>query len=1098
MRGIVRLTLGLAVCLAFWTTALGQTSRGTLTGTVTDDTGAVIRGGTVTMTQDATAVSRKTTTNEAGIYRFDSVDLGSYTVMVQAQGFATTKKTGVNIEAARVSSVDFALKIGAASDTVTVEASATEVALDSSEQTRGSHFETRTIQTLPVSGLDPLTLAALIPGTAVVPSSSINQNGTFQFSVNGQRPRGNNFMIDGVENNDISVTGPSFTISNPDAVQEVSVQTSNFSAEFGRAGGAVFNEVTKSGTNQLHGSAVYQYDGSAFSALSHNQKNAGSFDPPRLVENIPWFTIGGPLVIPHFYDGRNKTFFFAAGQWDSAYGTFTGAVRVPQASGITLLQSMAGTCPNAALYLQAIGNIVGSPTNAPSSISIAVPSAAGTCTGSTRAGQSIATGLFQRSAPLAFKDNNHQVRVDHVVSDKQTLSFRWLYDSSSENPDGLNNLPGFDFNFEGKTMGGLFSDTYIINSRLTNEFRFNYGRIGFNFPLGGSDTLHNALQSYSISGLTGFGEPTNIPQFRFANNWQYQDTMSWVRGKHTFRFGGDFLRQLARQHPPFNERGSLVFGASTGVTALANFLDDFGGNGGSLNRQFGASIYHPNLFRQSYFFQDSWKANQSLTLNLGLRYENFGTPVNDFAVAAFTDYDPVNFAAPHAVNPDNNNFAPSVGFAYNPRGSGRISHFLGGEKTVIRGGFQTSYDAAFNNLLSNIAGSSPNTLGGNIISVSTAGSRGAAAFTSQFGSIVATPATKESAQQNLFLKNMPNPYTNRWSFGFERELPYDMMWDASYVGSESHKLYRTIDMNPIVNAATGDRLHTELQSATVASTRAGQGIRTVRAASANSNYHSLQIGLKRRFKSTPVGPVQLIGQYTYSKFLDDVSDVFAFNSTPSSFQSVSQVLGASPHIDFGPSDFDRRHVGAIGLAWQVRAPRNGVMGQILGGWELSTITRWNTGLPYTVSNGTDRNGDGQTGPDRPDISNISAPLNTRAVRTTTCATGFANPDASNQCIDPATVHFIEATGNPNAKTVGRNTLRANGFDNVNLRISKTFKITERSSLSYACDMFNALNVANFIDVPSRTINGTVSGAFLDTLQQNDSPRTMQMRVRLTF
>src|SRR3989442_604360 len=307
------------------------------------------------------------------------------------------------------------------------------------------------------------------------------------------------------------------------------------------------------------------------------------------------------------------------------------------------------------------------------------------------------------------------------------------------------------------------------------------------------------------------GGATNIPQFRFANNWQYQDTMSFVRGRHTFRFGLDYLRQLARQHPPFNERGSFAYAPSAGgVSAFSNFLDDFGGNGGSLNRQFGTSIYHPNLFRQSYFFQDSWKTTQNLTLNLGLRYENFGMPVNTFAVAAFTDYDAVNFAAPRKVDSDNNNFAPSVGFALNPKGTNQFDRMMGGSKMVWRGGFQVSYDTWFN------------------------------------------------------------------------------------------KLLRSIDMNPLVN---GVRFQPQV------------GIRTVRATSANSNYESFQLDLKRRFSSTPAGRVQFEGSYTYSHFLDDVSDVFGFDSTPSSLQSVSQVVGGSRHLDYGNSDFDRRNWGRTPLAW---------------------------------------------------------------------------------------------------------------------------------------------------------------------------------------
>lgn len=1098
---------GLLLLVLLCASAIAQTSRGTLTGTVTDNSNAVVVAATVKLTETATGVTRQTATNAAGIYRFDAVDLGTYNLSIQAKGFATQSQTGIDIQAARTLNIDVMLKVGTSTETVTVEANAGQVQLETSEQTRGSHFEAQTIQDLPITGRDSLTLALLVPGVTKSTGNSINQDGTFNFAVNGQRPRGNNFMIDGVENNDISVTGPAFVITNPDAVNEVAIQTADFSAEFGRAGGAVINQVTKSGSNSLHGSADWVYTGSAFKALDHNDAIAHRFDPPRQVENIPYFSLGGPVVIPHLYNGHGKTFFFAAAQWDRFFGQTTGQIRAADAAGVAVLQSLAGSCPNAALYLKALGSIRGDPTASPASISLAVPSAAGTCNGSTRAGLNLTTGLALRSESFSNLDNNHQVRIDHVASDKQTLSFRWLYDDDISGPS-LNNLSGFDNNFVGRTMNGLFSDTYMISPTMTNEFRFDYGRIGFNFPLTASDAFHTTLANYSGLGVTGFGGATNIPQFRFANNWEYQDTITMVRGKHTFRVGAGFLRQLARQHPPFNERGSFVYSNSTtggAVTAFANFLDDFGGRAGSLNRQFGSSIYYPNLFRQSYFFQDSWKMTTSLTVNLGLRYEYYGAPENAFTVAGFTNYDPVNFATPHKVDGDKNNFGPSVGFAWNPKGSNWFSRMMGGEKTVWRGGFQTSYDSAFNNLLSNMAGSSPNTLGGNIISASSATApRGAASFSTLFSGIVATPADKTSAQSNLFLGSFPNPYTDRWSMGFERELPYDLFWDASYVGSVSHKLYRTIDMNPIVNLATGDRLHPELQTSLVPSIRAGQGIRTVRAASANSNYEAMQMELKRRFKNTPLGAFLLRGSYTYAHYLDDVSDVFAFDSTPSSFESVSQVLGASPHIDYASSDFDRRHVGSIGFSWELRAPKNGWMRQAFGGWKLAGIADWQTGEPFTMSNGSDRNGDGQSGPDRPDISNPAAPLNTRATINSLCSTGFSNPDLNGACVDPNTVHFIEGIGLPNARTVGRNTILAPGYNNLDLSIAKSFKISERSNFEYRVDMFNATNTINFITVPSRSINsganvlpGQVS-PFLNFQNDNSIGRSMQMRLRLTW
>jgi hypothetical protein len=258
--------------------------------------------------------------------------------------------------------------------------------------------------------------------------------------------------------------------------------------------------------------------------------------------------------------------------------------------------------------------------------------------------------------------------------------------------------------------------------------------------------------------------------------------------------------------------------------------------------------------------------------------------------------------------------------------------------------------------------------------------------------------------------------------------------------------------------------------------------------------------LKRRFSGTPVGQVQFDGSYTYAHYLDDVSDVFAFDSTPSSFQSVPQVLGGSPHLDYGNSDFDRRHVAALGVLWDVRGPKQGVLGSLVGGWQLSTISHWQSGLPFTVANGTDRNGDGQSGPDRPDISNVAAPLNTRAVLKASCPTGFGNPDATGTpCIDPATVHFIEGSGQPNARTLGRNSLLAPGLDNLDVAISKRFRFNERMNLEFRADMFNALNVLNLgYRVASRTVNGTAGGAFLDFNQTESVPRTMRMRLKFSF
>ena len=1101
-----QILLTLAVlCLLLAGNINGQTSRGTLTGTVADNSGAVISNATVKITQQATGVSRQTTTNSAGLYRFDAVDLGTYTVSAQATGFATQEKAGVAIESAHTTALDFQMKVGGGSEVVTVEASSAQLALQTSEHVRNEILSEATVQTLPTLGSDSLTLAQLAPGVAVGNLSNqnaINQNGTLFFAVNGQRPRGNNFMIDGVENNDISVTGPAFTITNSDAVQEVNVQLADFSAEYGRAGGAVINQITKSGTNSYHGSVAWVYTGSSLAALNHLDKAAGLTRPSRQIENIPDFTFGGPVVIPGLYNGHNKTFFFAAAQWDRRYGNITSTVTAPDANGIRLLQSLAPMCPNAALYLRVLGNIVGDPNNQGSSISLQVPSAVGSCNNSTRTGVSLTTGNALRTENSPFLDANHTIRIDHIASDKQTMSFRWLYDDNSQSPaPPLNNLAGFDNGLTARTMSGLFTDTYVISPRWTNEFRFNYGRIGLNFPQVSPDAFHHDLANYVIAGnpVTGFGSATNIPQFRYANNWQYQDTLSYVHGNHTFRFGVDYLRQLARQHPPFNERGLFTYQSSAvpNESSFANFLDDIGGTGGSLQRSFGISIYHPNLFRQAYFFQDTWKATSDLTLNMGLRYEYYGAPENIFKVSQFTNWDPVNFAVTRHVPSQKLNFAPTVGLAWNPKGSTFFDHLMGGEKMVWRAGFQISYDSSFNNLLSNMAGSAPNTLA--TIIQSATGGRGSANFSGLFAAIGPSQPTALSPQDSLFLGNFPNPRTARWSFGFQRELPWGMILDTSYVGSVSHHLYRTVDVNPFDPNNPTVRIHPQV------------GQRTIRAATANSNYESLQSSLRRGFKSSVLGELQFSGSYTYSHFLDDVSDVFNRDSTANPHESAPQVLGFSPHIDYGNSDFDRRHVGSIGFLWTPIQPKRGLLGALAGGWTFSGVSHWQDGIPFTVINGSSRQKVYSTATglnaERPDISNPNAPLNTRVILSTTCATGYANPDVltANKptCWDPATVHWKEGKGAPGINTVHRNTLRTPFDDNLDFSVAKSFRFTEKSGLEFRADMFNALNTTVLGFHPNslfvqRNVRTSPAGSFLNFAQTDSIGRTMRLRVKLYF
>ncbi|MBX5477856.1 MAG: TonB-dependent receptor [Pyrinomonas methylaliphatogenes] len=1079
----------LAALLTAAAATYAQTSRGTVTGTVSDPNGAVIAGATVTLLNTQTNQTRTTTTNEAGLYRFDAVDLGIYDLSISADGFKPVSIRSIQVQANRIATFDVQLEIGTTSVVVDVNASATEI-LQKSDAVRGGNFTPRQVTQLPSSGLNPYDFARLLPGVVTATGGASFGNAS-QFSVNGQRPRGNNYLIDGTENNDISVTGPATQINNDDAIAEVSVQTGLFSAEFGRAGGGIFNLITKSGTNEFHGTARWLISSQAFNATTNGQRLAGLSKPPVFTENIFGGTIGGPLPLPHFgeggpvvINGRDRTFFFFGIQWDRYRSTANfGPFRVPTEAGVARLRQLfpAGTNPRVDLYLNAIGAARGVTTLRNIALGVGP-----TGTGAVIDRGQIETGLIGISAGQKSNDRQYVIRIDHSINERHKLAFRYLDDDSITTPSAMNS-PFFTTDFNGISRNFLVTYTWIVNPTITNELRVSpYGKIDFEFPISPSDPpLAFTLQRIAISEVSGIGINTNIPQFRRANNYLVQDTMTKVFGAHTFRFGVELLWQRARQRPPFNERGSFTFNPGGGYTGLANFIDNFSGSSGNANINFGTPFYRPNLFRHSYFFQDTWKATPNLTLTLGLRYENFGQPANSaFKYPAFAGFDPARFLIPNKVEVDNNNFGPVVGFAYSPGfDSGILGHLLRKDRSVIRGGYQVSYDTFFNNMLSNIAADSPN----NTSTTTTAPSSGRGLANFYPGALPATPRTPTplDSQTSVFNPKIRNPYTQRWSLGVQRQLPLDLVMDLSYVGSAGRKLFVTEDLNPVVNPATGARLYPNL------------GIRRYRSSGANSDYHAMQLRVDRRFARG----FQVNASYTWSKLIDQISEIFATGQTNSALASVPAFQGGLK-LDRAVSDYHRAHRLTISYIWEIPGPTRGFLGQVLGGWQITGITVFQSGAPFTIVNGLDRNGDGITTSDRPDVGNPNAPHNTRAqvVATSVCATGLRNPDTG-QCVTRNDVYVIQVpagSGFPGAATLGRNTERSKPVENFDMSFFKIFRLRENIKLEYRLETFNIFNHPQFTGVPSNDVTSTQAGSFLNYNLIDGGGRTMRMGLKLIF
>jgi hypothetical protein len=1058
----------LAVALA----AHAQTSRGTVTGTVLDPSGAVIAGARVSLTGVETGGKLSTESNNAGVYRFDAVDLGVYELKVAHPGFRTYAGVGIKVEANRATTVDPRLEVGAAETRIEVNDETSEMLVKDSPL-RGVNFHPREVRDLPLPGLNPVSLTRTLPGATDSAGSSIT-SGMFnsQFSINGQRPRANNFMLDGTDNNDIWLTGEEQTFTIADAVDEVSVQTGNFGVEFGRAGGGVLNIITKSGTNDLHGTLLWRFQSERFNSVSNLDKLNG-IRQAVFTDNIFGFTAGGPIR-------KDKTFFFAGFQQEYRHSSSNYAMQIPTADAVSRLQSLFPNNARLDLYLGALDNLRGA--GAPFPVALGVDPQ----TGVDRGNVQFAIGSYV--LPSMNDGPQWMGRIDQYQSEAHRLSLRFSYDSRLILPcpcgkAAVVNFPGYVNDTEFSHYNVIFADSYTFGPSYTNEFRFSYERpdAGLILTWPGSVPLAQTLPGITIANAAAPGL-INHSEYYYGNNFLFQETQTKLTGGHAFRYGVEFFRQNITEAASAATLGRVTFVPSAGYSAFANFLDDFSGPSASINRVFGAAPFHPDQLRQSYFFQDNWKATPTLTLTLGLRYENSGQPANSLSYPAFSGFNPSQFLVRHEVHPDNLDLGPAFGLAWSPSSrSGwlgrRMGRWLGDGKTVFRGGYQISHDAFYTQLMTAASIGTPNAINTPVNAPNTG--RGTANWLEQLPTTAAAPSLTDV--QNALDPNLRNPYTERWSFGFERQLPQSMLLDVSYVGSESHRLLTNADWNPLL--LTGTRVYPNYGQVMVIG-NAG-----------NSSYHALQARLDRRFGHG----FQLAASYTWSKAIDSTSDS---NSASDVQAPAGKGITSVPisqgglKLDRGLSDYDRTRRLILTYLWAIPGPRSGWWKYALGGWSVAGITSFQSGTPYTVGNGSDRNGDGFF-QDRPDMGNPTAPPNTRAIIFPKCATGYQKFDTGS-CVNPGDVHWVEGIGFPNASTVGRNTLHTGGTNNFDLNLTKSIPLRERTRLELRWEALNAFNHPQFIQVPPMSVNSTPAGRFLNRNFTDSGIRTMWVQAKVVF
>ena len=1061
----------LVAALVFSVSAPAQTSRGTVTGTVLDPTDAVISGARMILTGVDTGVRLSTNSNESGVYRFDAVDPGVYDLEITHPGFQLYLGTKIGVEANRVTTVDPRLSVGAAETRVEVTAESSEILIKDSPL-RGGNFQSREVRDLPMISLNPVSLARTLPGATEASGSQVwgsgaaGTNNGGGFSINGQRPRGNNYMLDGTENNEVLLSGEEQVFTIADAVEEVSVQTGNFGVEFGRAGGGVFNVVTKSGTNELHGTLLWRYQSQRFDSIS-NLNRLMSIPQSVFSNNVFGFTAGGPVR-------KNKTFFFAGFQQNNLHSTANFPMEVPTSDAVSRLRSLFPNNPRLDLYLGALGDLRG--TAAPFNVALGIDPQTGIDRGSVQ----FASAAF--TMPATNDGPQWLARVDHYQSEAHRLSLRYTYDSRVTLPRGTGSVsfPGFVQEDTYSHQNLLFADSYMFGPSYTNEFRFSYGRPDaanyVTWP--GSNPLASTLPIISIANVSAPGVNSQNATLHNGENFLFQETQTKVYNRHAFRYGVEFVRQLITQQRGANDLGSITYtnANALGYSAFANFLDDFSGpSPASANRVFGSKILHPDQFRQSYFFQDNWKATPTLALTLGLRYENFGQFANALPYPAFSGFDPAQFLVRHEVKPDNKNFGPSFGLAWSPAAHpGLLGRLLGDGKTVWRGGYQISYDAPFTQLIVlGPATSTPNAISVPVITPNTG--RG---LPNWFGQLPASATAPRLSDDRVAIDpNFRNPYTERWSFGVQRQLPQSTVLDVSYIGTESHRLTTKSELNPRLPNST-------------ARVFADFGSTDIRTSEGNSSYQALQARLDRRFAHG----FQLSAAYTWSKFIDSTSDGVG-NIEPQSSginRPSIPVTQGGLKLDRGVSDFDRPQRVTIAYLWAIPGPRTGWRKYPLAGWSIAGITTFQSGTPFSVANGPNR-----IPGTRPDIGNPDAPLNTRAIRFPNCSTGYQNPDTGS-CVNPADVHWIEGIGFPNASTVGRNTLRTGGTDNFDLNLTKSILVGEKRRLELRWEALNAFNHPQYVQVPAMVVNGTPAGRFMNRDFTDSGIRSMWVQAKLVF
>ncbi len=1079
---------------------LSASPTGSIAGSVKDPSGAVIPGAKLTLTNLATNARVEAESDANGAFQFLQLAPAVYSLAGEAQGFKKFTAGDVVVQVDQITHLDIALQVG--SITETVEVSAVAPLLESEKSTLSSVVESRVISNMPLNARQYLDLALLTPG--VVPGATgVQGNG---FNVAGARSQSNVFLLDGISNVDTQINSALGNFRISDAVQEFAVQTSVATAEFGRGTGGQVSIVTKSGTNQFHGSAFEYLRNSNLDAADFFTNRAKATKNP-LHRNQYGATFGGPIL-------RDRLFGFASWEGFREVRPTVSTTRVPTAA-----ERATVTDPISKALLQFWPN---PNTSVPGS-----------------------SNNFIANVGATQFDNTWLGKLDYNFSANDHLTARWADFGSTTFTAGA--LPSLGGNANKPvSRSGVVNYTHTFSPKLLNEFRFGFSRnttiitvqdSGFDAskifvgpngqPLTGvvkasENLLDSGLPTINVSGgFAPLGSTNNLPQGRITNTYEIYDNMSLIApfgaSRHSWRWGFHIRREEARRFLDGSARGSFN---------LTNFADFAAGLVNTSSFRTGSTLAYWLRYPWDIYWQDAYKIKDNFTLNYGIRYEypsaiyqtrmqatNFipgvgpvlletnkvlaidptkrGPAALSFTQAPFT-------LSSSGVNSDKNNFAPVVGFAYTPRFAQRL---FGHDDTVIRGGFRVGYDEIFNNIPANLGLNPPY----NLLTAQTAGNTQPGKFPWAIGYDQTVPLVSNFGKQgpgtpttgvlsfNAEDPNIRSAYLYQYSFGIQRRLARDLSLEVDYQGSTGHKLAFQVDQNQprvIVRDATrrGNQAPNEVifPYPSFASLTTGKDI-------GNSNYNGVVVTGKYQGRHG----IFLQGWYALGKSLDYNSSYFTANFDRGAADTTNI------RLEHGPSSFDIRHRAVlsyvielpIGPGHRLLGWNNGLNRQVFGGWQISGITTLQTGTPFTVFNSAQDFSGFNRFNDRPDfIGTGPLPQDNR------------NPDASF-----SKSYFPNNPPTGRVGTSGRNQYYGPGLQNYNFTLAKSFPLpNERVRLQFRADFFNLFNHTNFSNPEGNQSNAnfgkitaTVGSATATAVGTTaglvgGGPRVIQLSLRVQF